>query len=198
MLSAVVSFSTTPSTRDRLLDAAIELFATRGFQAISLRDLASYLGLNAGSLYHHIENKQNLLFELIESALSDLLSATKLRMKGAKTPSDQLRRFVQAFVAFDLSERNRLLLVTREFVNLSEEQKHQANQLKGAHASLLSAIIAAEYRETDQLDEAILLITHAAIGMLYGQSLWNNIEVAEQHLAEKLTNFIKGIIASGK
>ena len=42
------------SARDRLLDAALELFATHGYQAIGLRDLASYLGLQAGSLYHHI------------------------------------------------------------------------------------------------------------------------------------------------
>jgi hypothetical protein len=34
--------------------------------------------------------------------------------------------------------------------------------------------------------------------MIYGQCPWNNNEVAEQHLAEKLTNFIKGIIASGE
>lgn len=198
MLAAVVSFSKTPSARDRLLDAAIELFATHGYQAISLRDLASHLGLRAGSLYHHIENKQSLLFELVESALSDLLNSTKLLMKGAKTPSDQLWSFVQAFVAFDLSERNRLLLVTREFLNLSEEYKQQINQLKGAHASLLSAIIAAEYRETDRLDEDIFLVTHATIGMLYGHSLWNNIEVSEQRLTETLTNFALGIIARGK
>jgi len=70
------------SARDRLLDAALELFATHGYQAIGLRDLANYLGLHAGSLYHHIENKQALLFELIESALSDLLLDTLRRSRA--------------------------------------------------------------------------------------------------------------------
>lgn len=96
---AVDASADSPFTaRDRLVRVALELFATRGFQAIGLRDLAAHVGLRAGSLYHHIENKQCLLFELIESALSDLLAMTKRRMKGAKTPAERVRRFVQAFV----------------------------------------------------------------------------------------------------
>jgi AcrR family transcriptional regulator len=198
MLAAVASSCPTPSARERLLDAAIELFATHGYQAIGLRDLAGYLGLHAGSLYHHIENKQCLLFELIESALSDLLTDTKRRMKGARTPSERLRRFVQAFVVFNLNEKHRLVLVTREFVNLDEEHKHRVNQLKSAYASVLSAIIATEYGEKGRLDEQNCLITNAVIGMLYGQSQWNDVEVTEQRLTEALTNFVMGIIASGK
>jgi AcrR family transcriptional regulator len=138
------------------------------------------------------------LFELIESALSDLLIDTKRRMKGARTPSERLRRFVQAFVAFNLNAKHRLVLVTREFVNLNEEHQHQVNQLKSAYASVLSAIIATEYGEKGQLDEQNCLITNAVIGMLYGQSQWHNVELTEQRLTETLTNFVLCIIASGK
>ncbi|NBA96006.1 TetR/AcrR family transcriptional regulator [Pseudomonas sp. R5(2019)] len=194
----ITSANPAPSTRDRLLEVALELFATRGFHAISLRDLASYLGLHAGSLYHHVESKQCLLFELIESALSDLLFNTKHRMKGARTPSERVRRFVQAFVAFSLSEKHRLVLVAREFVNLNEEHQHQANQLKNAYATLLSTSISDEYREEGKLDDEVHLITSAVIGMLYGQSQWVCLEVTEQQLTEALTHFVVCIIASGK
>lgn len=88
--------------------------------------------------------------------------------------------------------------MTREFVNLNEEHQHQANQLKSAHASLLSAIIATVYGEKDRFDDQNGLITNAVIGMLYGQSQWNNVEVTEQRLAEALTNFAMCIIASGR
>lgn len=198
MLAAIASANPTLTARDRLLDAAIELFATRGFQAIGLRDLAGHVGLHAGSLYHHIENKQCLLFELIESALSDLLNDTKRRMKGARTPSERVRRFVQAFISFNLREKYRLVLVTREFVNLNKEHKHQANQLKNAYCTLLSAIIADEYAGKDKLEGDIGLITQAIIGMLYGQSQWNDMEITEQHLTTVLTGCVMCIIASGK
>ncbi|TNB81466.1 TetR/AcrR family transcriptional regulator [Pseudomonas sp. Fig-3] len=201
MPAATVSSKLVPnSARDRLLDVALELFATRGYQAIGLRDLASQLGLHAGSLYNHIENKQCLLFELIEGAVSDLLADTKRRMRGARTHRDRLQRFVHAFVVFNLAEKHRLLLVTREFVNLTDEQQREINQLKSNYAALLSTIISAECDETGRnaISDRTGLITEAVIGMLYGQSLWQRMDVPEQKLTDILTHFVLGIITSGK
>lgn len=91
MPASSVSPVPTPHARDRLLEAASALFASHGYQAIGLRDLASHLGLHAGSLYHHIESKQGLLFELIESSLTDLLYETRQCVKGARTPVNACR-----------------------------------------------------------------------------------------------------------
>ncbi len=196
MLAAIAATKPTFSTRDCLIDAAIELFATRGFQAISLRDLAGHVGLHAGSIYHHIDNKQGLLFELIEAALSDLLADTKRRMRGASTTAARVHRFVQAFVTFNLHEKHRLILITREFVNLNEEHRLQADKLKNAYWSLLKRIITEGYAEKENLSGEIDLITNAAIGMLYGQSQWRQMESTEQHLTQTLTNCIVSMIAS--
>ncbi|WP_223570058.1 TetR/AcrR family transcriptional regulator [Pseudomonas sp. BF-R-26] len=199
MPAATASSKPVPnSARDRLLEVALELFATRGYQAVGLRDLAGQLGLHAGSLYNHIENKQCLLFELIEGAVSDLLADTKRRMRGARTHRDRLQRFVHAFVVFNLTEKHRLLLVTREFVNLTDEQQQKINQLKSSYAALLKAIISAECGETGCISDRTGLITEAVIGMLYGQSLWQSIEVPEQKLTDTLTHFVLGIITCGK
>ena len=198
MLAVDTSSISPISVRQRLVDAAVELFATRGFQAISLRDLAGHVGLQAGSLYHHIENKEGLLFELIESALSDLLVKTEHRLNGAKSPAERMHRFVQAFVSFTLNEKNRLVLVTREFVNLNEEHKHQAEQLKYNYRTLLYEIIADECGVQDRLDSKTRLITSAIIGMLYGQLQWNEVEITKQHLTELLTDCVLRIIVSSK
>ncbi|MGE8064383.1 TetR/AcrR family transcriptional regulator [Pseudomonas sp. NPDC089569] len=197
MPAATISSKCVPNSRDRLLDVAVELFATRGYQAIGLRDLAGRLGLHAGSLYNHIENKQCLLFELIEGAVSDLLADTKRRMRGARTHRDRLRRFVHAFVAFNLTEKHRLLLVTREFVNLTDEQQREINQLKNSYAALLKTIICAVCGETGCISDRTGLITEAVIGMLYGHSLWQSNEIPEQTLTDVLTHFVLGIITGG-
>ena len=197
MLAVDVSISPL-GTRDRLVEAAVELFATHGFHAIGLRDLASYVGLQAGSLYHHIENKQCLLFELIESALSDLLAITKLRMEKAETPSERVCCFVQAFVSFTLNEKHRLVLITRELVNLTEEHKYHAEQLKNNYRILLYEIIADAYGVDHEPDESIYLITNAVIGMLYGQLQWNDGDITEQHLTELLSGCALRIIANSK
>lgn len=183
------------SARDRLLDAAVELFAVNGFHAIGLRDLASYLGLHAGSLYHHIENKQSLLFELIESGLSDLLLDTERRMKAARGPRERLRAFVQAFVGFHAREKHKLVLITHEFGNLDEEQKTQIIQLKNRYSALLRSIVA-DTQENTGGDNC--LMTGSIIAILFGQSQWYSIGTTRQQLTQTLINIIAGMIAHNK
>nr|WP_180206473.1 TetR/AcrR family transcriptional regulator [Pseudomonas sp. SbOxS1]NYU06718.1 TetR/AcrR family transcriptional regulator [Pseudomonas sp. SbOxS1] len=184
------------SARDRLLDAALELFATHGYQAIGLRDLASYLGLHAGSLYHHIENKQALLFELIESALSDLLHDTQRRMKGARSPRGRLQSFIQAFVTFHFNEKYKLTLISREFTNLTEEQKQQVIQLRNRYAAVLNAIITDTQGEKGARGGDLCPTTSAVIAMLFGQSQWYTLETSESQLTDTLTDVVTCIIAS--
>ena len=194
------SASTHPvnSTRDRLLDAALELFATRGFQAIGLRDLASHVGLHAGSLYHHIENKQSLLFELIESALSDLLSDTMNRMRGARSPDKRLHLFIQAFATFNLNEKYKLILITREFANLDEEQKLWIVELKNRYSSLLSGVLADHYRKEGKPPDDVCMTTNTIILMLFGQSHWYATEATESQLVKTLTTLVTSIISYSK
>jgi AcrR family transcriptional regulator len=198
MLMTVASTNPAQSARDRLLDAAVELFATRGFQAVGLRDLASYLGLHAGSLYHHIENKQSLLFELIESAVSNLMLDTMRRLKAARSTREHLPLFIKTFVAFSLNERHKLALITREFANLDEEQKQQIIQLKNRYSSLLSEIIAHEHGEKTNSGGDTCPTTNTVIVILFGQSQWYALESTEARLTKTLTNLVMCLIAQSK
>jgi len=60
--------------RTELLDAAAFLFATKGFHATGMRELAGQLKIKAGSLYYHISSKDQLLNEVCEIGLSSLAS----------------------------------------------------------------------------------------------------------------------------
>jgi AcrR family transcriptional regulator len=53
-----------PSTRERILDIALELFTDQGYDKTSLRDIAEQLGTTKAALYYHFERKQDILLEL--------------------------------------------------------------------------------------------------------------------------------------
>src|ERR1700691_1913455 len=52
------------STRERILDVALELFTRQGYDKTSLRDIAERLGITKAALYYHFERKQDILLEL--------------------------------------------------------------------------------------------------------------------------------------
>ena len=61
-----------PLSRDRILQAAIELADERGFAALSMRKLGERLGVEAMSLYNHVANKDALLDGLVEAVLAEI------------------------------------------------------------------------------------------------------------------------------
>ena len=56
-----------PNTRDRIVHAAMELFADKGYGATSVADLLSRTQLNSGSLYHFFPGKQDVLLAVLEA-----------------------------------------------------------------------------------------------------------------------------------
>jgi len=66
------------STRQRILDAALELFARKGFAATSVRELARAVGLRESSLYNHFAGKEAIFHALVD-AWGPANSAERLR-----------------------------------------------------------------------------------------------------------------------
>src|ERR1700749_1639001 len=52
------------STRERILDIALELFSEQGYDKTSLRDIAERLGTTKAALYYHFARKEDILLEL--------------------------------------------------------------------------------------------------------------------------------------
>lgn len=70
--------------RQDVLVQAVETLDTYGFADLSMRRLASSLGVQPGALYWHFANKQSLLLAIAEVILADLPNGTE----GATAPSD--------------------------------------------------------------------------------------------------------------
>ncbi len=57
---------------EAVLEAAARLFATKGYKATTMRDIASATGMQPGSLYYHFESKQELLLEIYRQAVGGI------------------------------------------------------------------------------------------------------------------------------
>ena len=75
---------------------AVELFARHGFSRVSMRDLATGLGITAGSLYNHIDSKEALLLELIEELYEALLDGASLVTRRKSAPTVRLHGLLEA------------------------------------------------------------------------------------------------------
>src|SRR5215471_15493898 len=70
------------STRERILNAAAQLFAEHGFASASMPAIAELSGITAGAIYRHFKSKAELLLEVVKRAL-DALPLSFERSRGA-------------------------------------------------------------------------------------------------------------------
>ncbi|WP_254472173.1 TetR/AcrR family transcriptional regulator [Pseudomonas triclosanedens] len=120
---------------------AVDLFFTQGFHAVSLRKLASAVGLEAGSLYHHIDSKQELLFEIVEEYEATLLHKVKAKSRNATDREQQLRVYVTNYISFMLKNRQSCVLSARELHALTDAQRERVLALRRNQMAILVAIL---------------------------------------------------------
>ena len=91
-------------TRTEIRAAALELFAERGFEAASLREIAERIGITKAALYYHYASKEALLADLVGPMFTDVEALAESLEQHPVAPREALERF------WDLSQRHRAVL----------------------------------------------------------------------------------------
>jgi AcrR family transcriptional regulator len=106
------------TARERLLDAAAEVFAERGFRAASVEDIASAAGLTKGAVYWNFDSKEAVFFALIEERVDrrarELMGVTEHAPRETAT-APVVSRGVSSFA----DEQQALVLLLQEYWSLA-------------------------------------------------------------------------------
>jgi AcrR family transcriptional regulator len=155
-------------TRERIVDAAAELFAERGFDAVSVMEIARRAGVVEKTVFNHFPVKEGLVFESDPPIRAALLEAVRRRPAG-ESVATAAGNFVVAAVALLGSPAAadgvaRMARVVRGSRTLQAREREILGELTEA----LAGLIRAETGAADRLEPQ--LAAHAVIG-LYGALL---------------------------
>ena len=89
------------------LEAAIECFWHRGYEATSVRDLADKMGISAPSLYNTYGDKHALFARALERYLDHSARALIKRLEGSLPPKQAIRRFIEEIIEHSVNDRER-------------------------------------------------------------------------------------------
>ncbi len=111
----------TPDAARRLLTAAVQAFAERGYHATTTRDIAGRAGMSPAALYIHFRTKEELLYRI--SGVGHRLALGILRdaRDGAGTPAERLADAVRRFVRWHAEHHTTARVVQYELGALGEE-----------------------------------------------------------------------------
>ena len=91
------------------LDAAIECFWDRGYEATSVRDLADKMGISAPSLYNAYGDKRALFAQALDHYVDHSARALIKRLESSLPPRQAVRRFIEEIIERSVNDRERRL-----------------------------------------------------------------------------------------
>jgi TetR/AcrR family transcriptional regulator, cholesterol catabolism regulator len=86
--------------RQELIEIACDVFADKGFDGATLQDIADQFGVLKGSLFHYIQSKDDLLFEIIDGVYAGAEDAIWSIARADGTAVSRLRRLIVAYVRY--------------------------------------------------------------------------------------------------
>jgi len=164
-------------TRQQIVDAAMGLFAERGYHATTIADIAAAAEVAPRTFFSYFPSKEAVVFHDVDRTLDDLASALRNRLPG-ETTFDALRRFIDAMFDDGPADDEEALLRKR----LCREDEGLANFQGGVMARVHELLLEAIADDLGDPKDALRpqLVAAATVAAL--TSLEGNVDEKREHL----------------
>jgi AcrR family transcriptional regulator len=190
----------TPSTRrpgrvrrEEIVAAAARIFATRGYAAVGMRDIAEAVGMRGASLYHHFASKEEILYAVCLSVTRELNEQNLPHLDAPGTPGQRLAAFVRAHLEFLQPRRVEHLVGLHELAALSPVHRAEIDEYRRYYQRRVRDVIDAGMRSGEFAVADPRLAAFAAFGVLNGISTWFHDD-GELDLEEVVRGYVMLIV----
>jgi TetR/AcrR family transcriptional regulator, cholesterol catabolism regulator len=154
----------TVQRKDEVLAAAERLFAERGYEATSVRDIAETLSIKPGSLYAHIETKEDLLWDILTEAADRFFAAIRPIVESDLVVIEKIRRTINAHVKVITSSARSAAIYMTEWRHLSEPRRTKFAAKRDEYEELIRGLVregirAGELGDVDEKFASLLILS---------------------------------------
>jgi len=128
-------------TEAAVREAAVNLIARYGYEAMSMRQLAAEVGVQAAALYRYFPTKEDLLFTLMREHMEGLREAWERARPFDADPAEQLAAYVRNHIAFHIERRHATHVSNMELRSLSPDRLTQILRMRTAYEKELRTIL---------------------------------------------------------
>jgi AcrR family transcriptional regulator len=194
-----------------ILDHAAEVFAEKGYEGASMRDLSRLSGMSLAGLYYYFDSKEELLYHIQKHTFTNIVDRLRERLAASLDPDERIRIFVHNHVDYAVSNQKAMKVLS-----------HEDDILKDGHGAELTAIKREYYRicvglvddlaESEQLagvgqnsTAASGVSTRTAVMGLFGMMNWlytwykPRVDPGAEVIARQISDiFLQGVRGDGQ
>jgi AcrR family transcriptional regulator len=154
-----------------ILDYATEVFAEKGYEGASMRDLSRLSGISLAGLYYYFESKEKLLYIIQQHTFQTIVERLRERLAASNDPETRIRIFIDNHVGYSVARQKAMKVLS-----------HEDDVLKNGYGDELAAIKREYYRICLRLMEELAkseggagvqgISTRTAVMGLFGTMNW--------------------------
>jgi AcrR family transcriptional regulator len=129
------------NSADVIRAEAAKLFFDRGYDATSLRQVATASGLKVGSLYNHIDSKEHLLLQIMGGIIDDLVAAAHEAARLDGDAVDKLQAALAANLTFHAEHAQEVFIGNAELRSLSDGARHVVIEKRHEYELFLQGLV---------------------------------------------------------
>jgi len=172
---------------------AARVFYEKGYDGASMQDIAEAVGLTKAGLYHHVNSKDTLLFEIMNYGMDILDESVLAKVKDIQDPREKLRQTILGHIDLVVRARDmEITVILHENRSLKGNMRKSINARKRAYIDYLEDLIA---RVQEQAGVPPKVSPHiaafAVLGMINWLYQWYHLEgpIKQEEIAQANVDF---------
>ncbi|MUM04801.1 TetR family transcriptional regulator [Mycobacterium sp. CBMA 213] len=180
-----------PERKTRILAAAADLVAHKGFHAVSIAEIGAAAGITGSGIYRHFESKSAVLVALFDRVIDELLRDENEIVSTTPNLTSALDRLIAGQVQFVVGDRELAQVYYNEINNLPDEDRRRLRRKQRLYLEEWVHLV--NEQRPDLNDTEARTVVHTVIGAIQS-TLFHNTGLAEDRLRVLLTSAARAIL----
>ena len=177
--------------KEEIISTAAKLFKEKGYSAVTMRDLASAMGIKAASLYNHISSKQDILKVIIISLAESFTEGMAVIQSSNSSCLDKLRQIVKLHITISSQNVYGMASLNNDWMHLEEQLEHYL-KLRHDYENDFRNILKDGINSNEIIDKNLDVMLFSMLSTLRSLYLWmpKKEDLNLEELAANLSNVL--------
>ena len=182
------------SRKEEIIKTAAKLFKEKGYSAVTMRDIATAMGMKAASLYNHITSKQDILKTIIISLAEEFTQGMENIKSSNVSSLNKLKEIITLHISITSQNTYGMASLNNDWMHL-EEQLPYYLELRSNYENEFRTILSEGIRNNEFANSDVEVMLFSMLSTLRSLYIW--IPKKDDLNSEELSNSLSNILING-
>ncbi len=158
--------------KDTIKAVAVDLFFKKGYFATSISEIARGCGIQKASIYYHFPGKEDLLFAIMQTTMTDLMAGLKAELAGRDRIEGKMRAAVRNHIRFHLERQKETFIASSELRGLSKDHFRSVVAQRDEYERIFQNLICIGIAEGIFARNDIKVLSYAILTLCTAGATW--------------------------